>query len=215
MEIHTLEARPRTERGTRASWRLRQEGRLPAVVYGVPGEAQPIHVDRHALETILRHHERVVELRIDGGRRQKALIQDLAWDHLGDTLLHVDFKRLVAGEAVEVEVELEFIGHARGQGQGELVKSLQSLLVQCSPESIPESIPVLITELDVNEQIHVRDLELPEGVRALTPEDEVVVAIHARTEAEEEEAEAPEGEESAEPEVISRGRQDDEEGGED
>jgi large subunit ribosomal protein L25 len=204
----TLHAEPRTSHGTRASFNLRRDGRLPAVVYGEGGETVAVSVDSHAFEAVLRHHERVVDLELDG-KAQQVLIHEVHWDHMGDTLMHIDFKRASRGTKVEVEVALEFVGHAKGAAKGEFVKNVQEVAVSCTPRSIPEKLVVHISDLDVGETIHASDLEMPEGVELLTEPSTVICGIHARSE--EEETEGEEGAEGAEPEVIGKGKSSDEE----
>lgn len=209
MEIHQLKAERRTATGTRAAWRLRQEGRLPAVIYGEGGESLPITVDLREMMGLLRHHERVVELQLDGGRKEKALLHQVQWDAMGDHLVHADFLRISRHAEVEVEVPIEYVGHAKGIAHGgDLRKVVNDLPVTCTPERIPESIPVVVNDLDVGDAIHVRDLELPEGVRPRLEPDAIICSVGAAEEAveEEEETEAGAGATAAEPEVIGRGK---------
>ncbi len=201
----TLQTQPRTAHGTRAAHNLRRDGRLPAVVYGEGGETLEISIETRAFETMLRHHERVVDLELDGSSQQ-VLIHEIQWDHMGDHLMHVDFIRASRGKKVEVEVVLEFVGHPKGTPRGEFVKNLQELKIEATPRSIPEHVSVNVTDLDVGDSLHVSDLEMPEGVTCLTEPETLVCGVHARAEEEEvEETEGAEGE-SAEPEVIGKGK---------
>ncbi len=214
MEIHLLKAERRTATGTSAAWRLRREGRLPAVIYGEGGESLPITVDLHEMEGLLRHHERVVELQVKGGHKEKALLHEVQWDAMGDHLVHADFLRISHHAQVEVDVPIEFVGHAKGIAHGgDLRKVVNDLPVTCAPETIPEAIPVVVNELDVGDAIYVRDLELPAGVVCRLEPDAVICSVGAAEEEAEEEAEAGTEEgAAAEPEVIGRGRSSEEDG---
>ena len=210
--MSVLDCQPRTAYGTRASWKLRKDGRLPAVIYGEGGATETVSVPTHEFEAALRHHERVLELE-QGGKKQKVLIHDLQWDPIGDHIAHIDFLRIAEGHAVEVDVEIDFVGHPKALSHGgEFVKQMSDLKVSCQPDKIPEKIVVQVGELDLQDAVHVRDLELPEGVTPLAEPDDVVCNIHARLlEAEAAEVEGEE-EESAEPEVIAKGKAEEEPG---
>ncbi|MBC8328521.1 MAG: 50S ribosomal protein L25 [Planctomycetes bacterium] len=206
-----LQAEARTSHGTRNAFNLRRDGRLPAVVYGEGGETFAVTVDAHAFEGLLRHHERVLDLELDG-QTQQVMIHEIQWDHMGDQLMHIDFIRASQGTLVEVDVVLDFVGHPKGTPKGEFVKNLQELSIQATPRSIPEHIVVHVTDLDVGDVVHVSDLEMPEGVTCLAEPETVVCGVHARAEEveETEEGEAAEGG-GAEPEVIGKGKGPDDE----
>ncbi len=207
METTALKAEIRSVTGTRASFRARRAGQLPVVLYGEGRPSRHLTIDRHAFETLVRHHSRVVEMEIEG-KRQKVLLHKLQFDGLGESVVHVDFLRISHQAMVEVDVELEFIGHPKGLAHGgEFVKHLNDLPIRCAPETIPGSIPVHVAELDLNMNLAVKDLELPEGIQARVEEDVLICSLNTRAPAEEEvPEEVPEGEEAAQPEVVSKGK---------
>ncbi len=186
--MQLLQSQPRTSSGTRASWAHRAAGRIPATICGQGEGPEHFTLNLPEFETVLRHHERVLDIELSTGK-QRALIQEVQYDHLGDTICHIDFLRLVIGQKIEVEVPLEYIGHAKGQATGELVKMLNDIPVN---------------DLDVDESITVGDLVFPEGVESVLPPEDVVCTIKLRAEEPEEEAEAPAEGESSEPEVIGK-----------
>lgn len=200
----TLHTENRSASGTRASHNMRRAGRLPAVVYGEGGVTVPISIDATQFQTILRHHERVLDLEVLG-ETQQVLIHQVQWDHLGNQLMHVDFLRVSRGKKIRVEVELEFVGRPKGVPRGEFHKNLQHIEIFCTPRSIPEKVNVPIGDLDVGDSIHVRDLLMPEGVTCLLDSELLVCGVHARLEPEPEAA-VTGGEVSAEPEVIGKGK---------
>ena len=201
--MQLLQSQPRTSSGTRASWAHRAAGRIPATICGQGEGPEHFTLNLPEFETVLRHHERVLDIELSTGK-QRALIQEVQYDHLGDTICHIDFLRLVIGQKIEVEVPLEYIGHAKGQATGELVKMLNDIPVRATPSGLPESIQVKINDLDVDESITVGDLVFPEGVESVLPPEDVVCTIKLRAEEPEEEAEAPAEGESSEPEVIGK-----------
>jgi large subunit ribosomal protein L25 len=206
-ETVVLKTQPRQERGTRASRHLRAEGRIPAVVYGHKEEAASVTVAADELEKVVRSGAHLVELDA-GGARQKVLLRDLQFDHLGKDLLHVDFFRVSDQDRVQVHVKLELRGTAPGAtGGGVLDQPLHTLLVECPVIAVPHSIRVNIDKLMVGQAIHVKELQLPEGVKALADDDQVVVSVKLPG-AEPAPAAGPAAAaESAEPEVITRGKE--------
>ncbi len=201
-ESIVLPIEKRDGRGTRLARKLRAQGKVPGVVYGHKEETVSVAVATDALMSAVRHGARVVDLRTDSGL-QKAQIAELQWDHLGMELLHVDFRRVAADERIHVTVPVELKGIAPGvTGGGILDQPIHTLSIECAADSVPESIRVNINELQLGAAIHVRELHLPPGVKALADPDAIVVHVTA-PQAVPETAAAP-GAEQAEPEVIGR-----------
>lgn len=210
MEIHVLKAKSRASRGKRAAWSMRQAGEVPAVVYGEGQAPAPVTLNAHEFSGLLRTHDRVFQLEIDG-RREKVLLHEIQWGNLDDKPHHVDFLRISHHATVEVKVQIEFIGHPKGLAKGgEFVKQMTELLVACAPESIPDSVPLKVADMDVGSTVKVSDLVLPAGVRALATPETLVCAVNLRG-LEETAAPAPVEGEAAEPEVISKGKKEVEE----
>jgi len=197
-----LETKPRSERGTRHARRLRKNGVIPAVVYGHKEETLSIALAAEDLEKAIRRGVRVVDLKTDGNL-QKALISEIQWDFLGKEILHVDLTRVAADERITVSVKLEIKGIAPGvTAGGVLDQPLHELSVECLAISIPESIRVNVSQLLMDGAIHVRDLALPPGVKAMDDPDAIVVHVVAKQT--EEEAPVEPAAETAEPEVITK-----------
>jgi large subunit ribosomal protein L25 len=209
-ESVTVVVQPRTTRGSQAARRLRRQGLIPAVIYGHKEETVSITLPAEDIEKIIRHGVHVVDLQMDD-KTEKALIRDVQWDHLGKDLLHVDFNRIAADERVVVTVPLMIRGTAPGLAQGGVLdQPLHSLSVECLATQVPESIRVNVGELQLGQFIHVKELVLPEGVKAMTDPDVVVVHIAAKQVVEEAAPAAPA--EAAEPEIIGRQKAAEEEG---
>ncbi len=197
-----LESKPREGRGTHAARRMRREGLIPAVVYGHKEKVLSISLVKDDLMKALRHGARVVDLRADG-KEEKALIRDVQYDHLGQEVLHIDFARVSADERITIQVPIELRGIAPGvTAGGVLDQPLHTLEVECLALSVPESIRVNINELQIEGVIHVSDLKLPEGVKAMADPD--LVVVHVKPPQAEAEAPAATPAETAEPELIGR-----------
>ncbi|HXH25013.1 MAG TPA: 50S ribosomal protein L25 [Vicinamibacterales bacterium] len=217
----TLEAVKRDERGKNAARRLRAAGRIPAVVYGPrrdgrAPEAVPIAVDPRALMRIL-HSESgantLITLRLDGGEA-RVMVKEYQLDPVSHRLLHADFYELAMDKAITVTVPVQLKGEARGvKQQGGLLDFVtREIQVQCLPADIPEHIAVDVTELMLNQAIRVRDLAPDPKWKPLTDGDVMIVHVvlpkaeaAAAAEAEAAPAAAP-----AEPEVIKKGKAEEE-----
>lgn len=206
-EIVVLQSEPRTGNGSRKADKLRKLGKIPAVVYGHKEETVSIAVPHDELLAAVRHNTRVVDLAV-GGKTEKAQIVELQWDYLGKDVLHVDFKRVSADERIEQTVPIEVRGIAPGVAEGgRLDQPLHTLRVECPALNIPASIRVTINELHIDGAIHVRELKLPEGVKALTDPDAIVIHV-IRPKAEAAPGTEPTG--GVEPEVIGRKKEEEE-----
>lgn len=202
-ETVSLVAQPRADYGTRASRRLRKQGMVPGVVYGHKEATVSVAVPGDELTKAIRLGSRIVDLKL-GEKSETALVKDVQWDPLGHDILHIDFARVSADERVEVTVKLALRGTAPGvTGGGLLMQPLHELTVECLATAIPDSIRVNIGTLQIGDVLHVSDLSLPEGVIAKDEPDAVVVQVTA-PQAEEEAAAGPG--ETAEPEVITKGK---------
>ncbi|MEE8169887.1 MAG: 50S ribosomal protein L25 [Phycisphaerae bacterium] len=206
MNMETLKAERRENRGTRAARRLRKTGMLPGIVYGHKQDPLAISMDQHAVGQLLAHGTHVVNLDV-GGRKEPCLLRDVQYDHLGIAPLHVDLTRIDLEERVHVKVPLEIKGKAVGLGQGgALEQQLIDLEVNCRAVDIPESIRVNVAELGINGTIHVKELELPAGVEAI-PDGETIVVLCREVTLHVEAEETAEAEaKAAEPEVLAKGK---------
>lgn len=207
MEIMAISGEPRTKIGSRSSRKLREQGLIPGVVYGHKVASEPITIKLETIEKVLKEHARTFNLQCNGSSQQ-VIIKELQWDHLGAEVVHVDFQRVSAGERVEVEIPIQFKGDISPNQKGVFQHPMQSLTVECSATDQPESIMVEISHLTVGDSIHVRDLVLPEGVKAVAPEDAIVAILvtPAGIAAEDEETEGV-----AEPERVGGAKPKDEE----
>jgi large subunit ribosomal protein L25 len=202
-ETTVLEAETRTKHGSHYADRLRKQGKIPAVLYGHKEATVSLAVNRDELAKAIRKGARVLDLKTDG-ETQKALVNEIQWDHLGLELVHVDFKRVDIHERIHVTVPIEIRGIAPGvTAGGVLDQPIHALHIECLALAIPQSIRVNIGELQIDGVIHVSDLHLPEGVKALDDPDAVVVHVKQPV-VEAEAAPAAPAAETAEPEVIGR-----------
>lgn len=203
MEIAKLVGEPREASGSRAARRVRRGHKVPGVIYGHQQEPEYVAVAKHDLGLLLEHGTHMIDLSVEGKSRS-VLMKDVQYDSFGMEPVHVDFMRVELTERVTVAVPLEYRGEAAGTHEGGLFEEdLADVEVETLAGSIPESIRVNIAALKLGDMIHVKDLELPEGVIAMTPPDTIVCAVRAKAAAisEAEEGEEEEGAEG--PEIIT------------
>jgi large subunit ribosomal protein L25 len=208
MASASLSAEPRSETGKGVARKLRAAGRIPGVIYGHAREATGLSLVARDFEKLLQHiaaGSTVIELTL-GSATTKTLIREIQRHPFKKQILHVDFQELVAGEKVTVEVPLVFVGIPEGvRLSGALLEQIMhSIEVFADPTSIPNHIDVDVTNLGMGHSLHVRDLKLPEGIEVLSDEDATICAVIAPRAAVE--AAAAEGEGGAEPELITKGK---------
>ena len=172
--------------GTRSSRRLRGEGQIPAVVYGLGQDPVSISVDWPSLRRALNTEAGVnalMTLDIEGDK-QLSIVKDIQRHPTRRDVLHVDFIRLDPNAEVEVEVPLILIGEARNvtQVSGMVDQTAFVVSVLSKPDAIPTEVTADISELEVGETITVADVILPDGVRtAMDPDETLASAVVTRS----------------------------------
>jgi large subunit ribosomal protein L25 len=199
--VNALVAEVRDATGKGAARKLRAAGRIPAVVYGRGTESRAISVDPKALVQLLQKGgagmNTLIELSVDGTAKT-VLVKELQRDPVRGRPLHTDFYLVDLDQKVEVSVPIHLTGRAPGVELGGILDHpLREIELECLPRAIPESIDVDVSALDVGDSIHVRDLELPEGVSVQSDVNLAVASVVAPVAVEEPVAEeVEEGEEA-------------------
>jgi len=208
MQMQELVIRHREGMGKQAAKRLRREGVVPAVLYG-GAKSEAISVDPRAVLRIIHGHARstqLVNLSLGEGQAARmAIIRDLQFDPVTESLLHVDLQEVAADRPIAVIVAIHPAGEAAGvrEQKGILNLTLHEIEVSCLPSLIPERVEADVSGLMIGDVLTVRDLLVPEGVRVLTRADQAV-AIVSPPMAEEAPAAAPAAAAAAaEPEVLT------------
>ena len=217
----SLQAELRSETGKGEAKRIRRTGRIPAVVYGDSGAPVACSVDSKALSTVLHEHGRntLVSLVLGSGEEQSedtAIVKELQHHPVGGQLLHADFYRISLTQKIVVDVRVEAEGIPTGvrtEG-GILEQLLHQVEVSCLPAEIPDSIGFDVTQLDIGDSVHVSDLSVTGNVEIVTESDRSVFVVVPPSVSQVEDAEEEvleEDEEMQEPEVIERGKRDEDE----
>ena len=177
----TVESRASTGKGV--ARKLRAAGRIPAVLYGQGKESVPLTIDPRALEKVLRSGgaNALLDLTVEGRPElgsPVALVKELQRHPIRGTIVHADLYQVDLTRTVEVEVPVHLVGKAKGLDFGGILEhSLREVALECLPRSIPAAIEVDITNMELGDVIHVRDLVLPAGVSLLTDPDLGVVHV--------------------------------------
>jgi large subunit ribosomal protein L25 len=212
-EAITVRARQREGRGKNDARRARRDGLVPVTVYGGTGETIAAVAPLRELAAILRSdsgRNTIFTMEIEGVGSSEVMFHERQIHPIHGRLIHADFRRLVVGEKIEVTVPLHLVGEPIGvrENQGFLEQVVRQIDVRCDPRDIPEAITVDVSNLDVHESLHVSDLPVDEKVEILEDSDMVIATVGIVKE--EEAAPVAEVEGAAEPELIAKGKKDDE-----
>jgi large subunit ribosomal protein L25 len=202
-----LKAERRTATGRSAARKLKACGAVPAIIYGGKDKPQPLQLSARDIHAMLSHasgENILVELEIDGEKSNRmALVKEIQHSPIGSDVLHVDFHAVSMDETIQADVPLEALGIANGVKNfgGLLEQSLRSLAIECLPRDLPDRITVDVSELNIGDSIHVRQIQLPPGVTSKVLPDLTAFSVLAPV-VEEEPAVADAEAAAAGPEVI-------------
>lgn len=207
MEIREMHVERRQGIGKGQAKRLRRSGVVPAILYGARTEPVPLAIAPRELQRVLGAHTGggvLVSLRFpdEQGEARTAIIRDLQYDPVRETLLHVDLQAVSMDEEITVEVPIHVVGEAAGvkEQSGILALIQRTVEVACLPALIPERLDVDVTRLRIGDVLTVADLRLPEGVRTLAEPTQALVTVSPPMA---EEVAAPAAPVAAEPEVVT------------
>jgi large subunit ribosomal protein L25 len=196
---------------------LRRSGKVPAVVYGSGIEATPVELDTKQLTDALAgvSASTLISLSV-GKQKHQVLVREIQRDVIRQDILHVDFLKVAMDVVIRTEVPIELLGESPAVKElgGLLVTGLNSIEVEALPSDLPDRMTIdLGLIVDMDDSIMVRDLEVGEGVEILTSPEELLASVVYQVEEEEEEVVEVEEiiDEELEPEVIERGKPEEEE----
>lgn len=199
MELIELKTNTRTTTGNGPARRLRKEGQIPAVLYGSKAETVLLSINSHSLDMILKGGGagqvlfNLVIHEDDKTRTSLAMIKELQIHPVSRNFLHVDFYEINMDQKIKVKVPVVTTGKSAGVELGGMLQIVRrELEVQCLPLSVPESIVIDITDLDIGDSVHVGDISLEGEIEILEDGHYTVVNILSpkMEEAEEREGEA-------------------------
>ncbi len=220
LETNILEAQPREAGSKNDARRVRQDGKIPAVVYGAGKNSLSISVDPRVVTRILNSetgHNTIFDLTLNG-EKTKAMIVDWQYEPIKGKLLHIDLKRIALDKVLRVNVPIFLVGESAGVKQegGIMEQMLREVEIECLPGDIPSHIDADVSQLTFGKVLRVSDLPRSEKLKFLTDANQPVAHV---TSVKEEVVATPEAVAAdaaaapAEPEVIKKGKQETEEEG--
>lgn len=201
-------AQAREQRGKNEAKRLRAQGRIPAIVYAPHKENVAVSVSPRELAAVFKTgaaENTLVDLELDGKKR-KVILKDYQVHPVRPEFLHADFYEVALDKAIQVKVHVELQGVPVGvKTHGGMLEFVtREILVSCLPLDIPKKFVIDVTALEINSEVRVSAVPVPDKVKVLTDGD--LLVAHVVTKHEEEAAAATETAAVAEPEVAKKGK---------
>lgn len=211
MEKVIVEAQKRDTINKASRSALRKEGKVPAIFYSKRHEPLSLQISERTIHPLVfTSKTSLITLNIDGSQELDCIIKDVQFDPTTEKIVHLDLLGLKKGEKIQLELPIQLIGTPIGIKEGGILQHvLHRIEVECLPIDIPQHLEIDITHLALGKSVHVSDLKYDSLTILSDPEAMIASVVHPKVEKEvvvEEPVEGVEGEEPAEPEVISKGK---------
>ena len=193
MNNPALDARIRESRGKGAAKRLRRNNQIPAIFYGPKTQSVTLSVDYPELKNILdlAGENSIIDLQIkseQGTDARKVMIKDLVIDPINDTYLHADFYEISMDREITVKIPIHLLNTPVGVTNGGVLQHIRrNLVISCLPDRLIDSFDIDVSDLDIGDSLHVRDLDLQEGITSVDDMHLTVAVVAAPAVVEEEE----------------------------
>jgi len=181
-----LIAEMRDDRGKGASRRLRHQGKVPAIIYGAGREPRALMFDHNKVLRELENasfYSSILTIKV-GDKSRAAIVKDIQRHPSKKQILHIDFQRIVEDEKIRMQIPIHFIGEEDAIGVkiggGSVSRLMTELEVSCLPKDLPEFFEVDISELELDQMLHVSNITLPTGVEIseiILEQDQAIVSI--------------------------------------
>jgi large subunit ribosomal protein L25 len=209
METVNLDVEVRTERGKGNSRKLRQQGKIPGVIYGNDINSIPIIIDAKSFEVLASHGgtHQIISLNLkdnESKKKQTAIIKEIQRHPYKRYNLHVDFQKIALDQEIESTIPIQIIGEAPGQKAGGVLQhGTWEINVKGIARNLPDHVEIDISGVEIGDSLKASDIKLPEGLELLSHSDEMIVSVVPPAKAAEEVLPA---EEITEPEVIEKAK---------
>lgn len=173
-----LQAEVREHTGSKAVRKVRQQGRIPAIVYGHKQEPVAISLDAHDFVEGLHHGHRLMDIQV-GKKKEKMIVKELQYDFMGRDIIHIDLMRVDMSESIKVTVPVELKGNAAGTHEGGIIEEhADHLEIECKATDIPETLIVSVKDVHVGDALHAGEIELPPGIKLVSSPETIMVTCH-------------------------------------
>lgn len=184
MELQTLKAATRAERGKGAAGRDRKAGQIPGVLYGGGGDAVSLKLDAKEFDRLVHSggEHAIVQLEVEDAPKlsSPAMLKSVDHHPVRGDILHADFLRIRLDERITTLVSLELVGRCKGVVEGGVLDfQLREVEVECLALEVPEKIEVDTSELGIGDSLHVEQITAPPNVTIVTDPTRSIVAVHA------------------------------------
>lgn len=202
MELQTLKAATRAEKGTGPAGRVRKAGKVPSVLYGGGADTVTLKLDAREFGRLVQTggEHAIVQLHVEDqpDLSSPAMLKAVHHHPVRGDIMHADFQRIRLDERITTLVSVEITGHCKGVVDGGVIDfQLRELEVECLALEVPEKIEVDITDLSIGDSVHVADIQAPQNVTIVTDPARSIVAVHAPRVVKTAEEEAAEAEAAA------------------
>lgn len=206
MEKVLIEAQKRVKIDKASRSALRKEGKVPAIFYSKHHEPLPVQVSERAIHPLVfTAKTHLITLNVDGHEELECIIKDVQFDPTTEKIVHVDLLGLQKGEKIELEIPVQLVGSPIGIKEGGVLQHvMHKVNIECLPSDIPEHIEIDVTNLKLGQAIHIADLKYDNLTLLNNPDSIVASVTHPKVE--KEAAPGTEGAAPAEPEVIAKGK---------
>ena len=215
MDQPVIAARVRKTKGKGAARKIRKNNQVPAVFYGPKADPVLLVVDYPELERVITQSASesiLIDLQMQsdqGTETRKAMLKDLQMDFVKDTYIHVDFCEISMDKEITVRIPIRLLNTPIGVTNGGILQHVRrELTISCLPDRLIDSLDLDVSGMDIGESLHIRDIDLPEGISPVDEDHLTVTVVVAPTVIQEEAEEELEAEEEAAAEEIEEGPQD-------
>jgi len=207
MTKNILEVKEREQKGKGPVKKLRRQGFIPAIMYGYKGN-KPLSIHYSEFQKMFEEigEHAIITLNIGEEEKIDVIVKSFQMDPVKRNIIHIDFLQIQEGQVLRTEIPVRVIGTSKGIKKGGILEEyVRDIEVECFPKDIPESITIDVTDLDIGDTVHIRDLPVSDKLRILANQEQVVLAVGMPSKIEEpvvEEAEEAEEEEAAPGEEV-------------
>jgi large subunit ribosomal protein L25 len=183
MAEHVLDIELRKDTGKEAAHRVRRQGYIPAVLYGFKG-SKVLSVKALEFERIFEEigEHSIINLNIENKEKAEVIVKDFQLDPVTREIIHIDFLEFERGKVLRTEVPINVIGTAVGVKKGGILETfMRDIEIECLPRDIPAAIEVNVTDMEIGDSLHARDITVEDKIKILTNPDQVVLTIGTPT----------------------------------